>query len=228
MPRCAAAFLVLMLMALATPAGAQDGAPFLLLNQERILTGSRTGQALLAEEEAARDALRAEARAIDQRFEEEERRLTELRGTVSPEEFREIADEFDERVVEARRQQDARSTALVVEFDQRRRQFYAEVAPILVRLLSRFGAHAILDESSVLLADQSLNITDAVIAEIDAQADGTAGGDAGSDTEGTSGGDAGGDAGEATAAGDAAPAVGEDSEDPDPADLPAEPAPGEE
>ncbi len=170
MPRRSALILALVLAMLAPAAGAQEGAPFLLLNQERILTGSRAGQALLAEEEAARDALRAEARAIDQYFEEEEQRLTELRPTVSPEEFREIADDFDARVVEARREQDARSTALVLEFDQRRRQFYAGVAPILVQLLSRYGAHAIFDESSVLLADQSLNITDAVIAEIDARA----------------------------------------------------------
>ena len=57
-----------------------------------------------------------------------------------------------------------------LEFDQRRRQFYARVAPILVSLMDRYGAKAIFDENSVLLADQSLNITEAVIAEIDAQA----------------------------------------------------------
>jgi Skp family chaperone for outer membrane proteins len=159
-------------LALASPpAAAQQGAPFLLLNQERLLTGSRTGQALLGDEEAERDALRAEAREIDRRFEEEERRLTELRPTVDPEAFREIADEFDARVIEARREQEARSANLVFEFEQRRRQFFAEAAPILVTLLSRYGAHAILDESSVLLADQSLNITDLVIAEIDARAE---------------------------------------------------------
>jgi hypothetical protein len=44
------------------------------------------------------------------------------------------------------------------------------VAPILVSLMDRYRAKAILDENSVLLADQSLNITAAVIAEIDAQA----------------------------------------------------------
>ena len=37
-------------------------------------------------------------------------------------------------------------------------------------LMDRYGAKAILDENSVLLADQSLNITAAVIAEIDAPA----------------------------------------------------------
>ena len=71
-------------------------------------------------------------------------------------------------MVEARREQDARANALAQEFDQRRRQFYAQVAPILVTLMDRYGAKAIFDENSVLLADQSLNITDEVIAEIDA------------------------------------------------------------
>jgi Skp family chaperone for outer membrane proteins len=163
-------------LALPAPGAAQGQAqspptlpPFLLLNQERILTGSRTGQAILAEEEAARDALRAEVREIDARFEAEERRLTELRATMEPDAFRALADAFDERVVEARRLQDERSNALVLEFDRRRRQFYSDVAPILVGLLSRYQAHAILDESTVLLADQSLNVTDAVIAEIDAR-----------------------------------------------------------
>lgn len=143
-------------------------AGFLVLNQERILTDSRLGQAILSEEEAARDRLRAEARKIDSAFEAEERRLTELRPTLAPDEFRGLADAFDERVVQARREQDARSAALAQDFDQRRRQFYAEAAPVLVSLMERFDALAILDENSVLLADQTLDITDAVIAALDA------------------------------------------------------------
>jgi Skp family chaperone for outer membrane proteins len=152
------------------PARAQvaGGTPFLVINQEQILTGSKAGQALLAEEERQRDALRAEARALDASFEEEERRLTEQRPTLSPEEFRKLSDAFDSRVVEARREQDARANALAQEFDQRRRQFYARVAPMLVTLMDRYGAKAIFDETSVLVADQSLNITDELIAEIDA------------------------------------------------------------
>jgi Skp family chaperone for outer membrane proteins len=155
------------------PAAVQPGAaaavPFVFINQERILTGSRTGQALLAAEEAERDALRTEARALDSAFEAEEQDLTDRRPTLPPEEFRQLSDAFDARVVQARREQDVRASALAQEFDQRRRQFYASVAPILVMLMDRTGAKAILDENSVLLADQSLNITDAVIAEIDAQ-----------------------------------------------------------
>ncbi len=162
-------------LALAGPAAAQQvapdpgPAPFLFINQERILTGSKPGQALLAEEEHQRDALRAEARALDQSFETEESELTDKRQTLAPEEFRKLSDAFDTRVVQARRDQDKRANDLAQEFDQRRRQFYAQVAPILVTLMGRYGAKAIFDESSVLFVDPSLNITDAVIAEIDAR-----------------------------------------------------------
>lgn len=153
---------------MAEPSG--PGAGFLFINQERILTGSQAGQALLRQEEDDRDQLRAEARALDAAFEEEERRLTEQRDTLAADEFRKLSDDFDARVVQARRDQDNRSAALAQEFDQRRRQFYARVAPILVMLMDSYGARAIFDENSVLLADESLNITDAVIAEIDAHA----------------------------------------------------------
>lgn len=141
---------------------------FLFINQERILTNSAAGQALLKEEEAATEQLRAEAREIDQAFEAEERRLNELRRDMDNVEFRKLADEFDGQVIAAREEQDNRSNALAQELERKRRQFYSKVAPILVQVMDRYGALAIFDETSVLLADQSLNITDAVIAEIDA------------------------------------------------------------
>ena len=84
--------------------------------------------------------MRSEARKLDSSFEEEERRLTEQRPTLPPEEFRKLSDAFDARVVKARRDQDERASALAQQFDQRRRQFYAQVAPILVMLMDRYGA----------------------------------------------------------------------------------------
>lgn len=164
---------VLCLLALVGPLVAQEAvpraAPFLFINQERILLDSEAGQAILAVEEEERRNLVAEARAIDASFEAEERALTEKRKTLPPEEFQALAEDFDKRVVAARQTQDERSDALAQEFEQTRRQFFAEVAPVLVSLMDQFGAFAILDENSVLLADQRLNITEAVIREIDAR-----------------------------------------------------------
>jgi Skp family chaperone for outer membrane proteins len=169
--RCAAAALLALLVsggaALAQDLPSLPRQGFLYLNEERILTGSVRGQALLAEETAARNDLRNEARRIDAAFEEEEKDLTEQRRQLDPVAFRKLADDFDSRVVEARRQQDERANALAAEFDQKRRQFYADVGPVLVGLMERRGAAAIFDETSILLADQSLNITEEVIAELD-------------------------------------------------------------
>ncbi|MFO1105505.1 MAG: OmpH family outer membrane protein [Amaricoccus sp.] len=162
-------FAVALLAAGGLAAQERVSSPFLFVNQERILTGSKTGQKVLADEETARDALRSDARAIDSAFEAEERQLNELRKTMSAEAFRAKADDFDARVVKARQDQDARSNALAQDLDQRRRQFYATVAPILVKVMDRYHAHAIFDENSVLLADETLNITSDVIAEVDAQ-----------------------------------------------------------
>ena len=83
-------------------AGGAAARPFLFINQERLLTGSKAGQALLADEERQRDTLRSEARALDASFEAEERQLTDQRPTLPPEEFRKLADAFDARVVQAR------------------------------------------------------------------------------------------------------------------------------
>lgn len=56
--------------------------PFLIVNQEQLLTESQSGKALLAAEETQRDVLRNEARALDASFEQEERTLTEQRPTL--------------------------------------------------------------------------------------------------------------------------------------------------
>lgn len=170
-PRNGGVLAATLVMAFAiAPLGAQEAGPqpFLVLSQERLLTGSEAGRALLDEEARARDALRAEARAIDAAFEAEERALTASRSDLTPEDFRARADDFDARVVVARREQNERSDALAQEFDQKRREFYAAVAPLLVAIMERRRAEVILDENTVLLADQAINITDAVIAEIDA------------------------------------------------------------
>jgi hypothetical protein len=93
--------LALLVAAAATNAQPTATSTFLFINQEQLLTGSAAGKELLAEEERQRDAMRGEARALDASFEAEERRLTEQRKTLPPEEFRKLSDAFDARVVGA-------------------------------------------------------------------------------------------------------------------------------
>lgn len=78
----AAAGLVLLLAGPVDAQARRVPSGFLVINQEQILTGSQRGRALLAEEDAARERLRGEARAIDAAFEAEEEQLTALRATL--------------------------------------------------------------------------------------------------------------------------------------------------
>ena len=136
--------------------------PFLIINQEQHpdrLAGRPGSCSPTRSASATRCA--AEARALDAAFEAEEQRLTEQRPDLDAGGVPQAVATPSTRAWCRRgaTRTSARS-ALAQEFDQRRRQFYARVAPILVTLMDRYGAKAIFDENSVLLADQSLNITD--------------------------------------------------------------------
>lgn len=170
--------LALVCLLLAAPAGAQQlgypvppaqtqAPPFLVIEQDRLLTDSLYGQDIIARNEAEAQALREESQQLDRAFEEEERQLTERRPGLPPAEFRELADAFDDRVVRARREQEAKATALTRRVETRQREFFRRVGPVLLDILGETGAVAVFDQRDVLISKQDLNITDEVIKRLD-------------------------------------------------------------
>lgn len=160
-----------------------------VINQERLLSGSAYGQRIGREVEAAGSALAAENRRIETQLTEEELRLTGLRRTMSPAEFRPLAAEFDTRVEGIRAAQEAKGRALQMQAEAAQLGFFETVFPILVALLESRGAAVLMDSRAVLLAGEGVDITDEAIARIDAEIgeggpeplidlDGTAGTDA--------------------------------------------------
>lgn len=138
-----------------------------IIDQERLLTGSRYGQRIQREAEEAGAALVAENRRIEAQLTEEELRLTELRATMTADAFRPLAQEFDTRVEGIRSAQEAKSRALQAQADSARAQFYELAFPVLVELMRLRGALVLLDNRTVLLSAEGLDITDAAIARID-------------------------------------------------------------
>lgn len=168
--------LALVCLLLAAPAGAQgldyrvpqaDVPPFLVIEQDRLLTGSLYGQDIIARNEAEAQALREESQQLDRAFEEEERRLTERRAELPADEFRALADAFDEKVVRTRREQEAKAAALNRRVETRQREFFRRVGPVLLEILKETGASAVFDQREVLISKQDLNITDEVIKRLD-------------------------------------------------------------
>ncbi len=155
-------------VAQAQQADAPPASAILVINQDRMLSGSALGRLIGAADEAAKKSMAEEGEALSLSLEAEERDLTEKRKTLPPEEFRKLADEFDKKVVAIRADQDVKAQALLAAIDGRRRQFYTQVAPVLLDVMQRHSAAVILDQRSVLLSVRGVNVTEEVIAQIDA------------------------------------------------------------
>ncbi len=171
--RCLAIAVVLAMAAIAGPVQAQQvespvPVGVLVVNQERLLTGSLLGQLIISADEAERKLMADEGEALSVALEAEERDLTEQRKTLSQVEFRVLADRFDKKVVAIRADQDVKAQALLASIEKRRRQFYTQVAPVLLTVMQKHQAAVILDQRTVLLSVRGVNVTEEVIAQIDA------------------------------------------------------------
>lgn len=153
--------------AFAQDGGAAPASAVLVLNQERLLSQSLYGQRIQREVEAAGAALAAENRQIEARLTEEELALTERRAEMAPEDFRPIAEEFDNRVNGIRAAQEAKGRALQQQAEAAQQAFFETVFPILVDILRNRGASVLMDNRALLLSADGIDITEDAIALID-------------------------------------------------------------
>lgn len=157
---------------LSNPAQAQSlgrvVSPILTIDRDRLFSGSRYGQRVNRELEAASNAMAAETRKIEAALEEEERALTERRASLTAEEFRSLANAFDDKVQALRDERDTAEANLRGQIEQAQLQFFDRIGPILGALVRERGAVMILDRRAILLTAADVDITDDAIARIDA------------------------------------------------------------
>lgn len=137
------------------------------LDQDQVYLGTKYGRALQAKFEAESAALLAENRKIDSALEAEERALTDRRATMTAQDFRPLAEAFDNKANELRKAQEAKATTLAKARDADRQEFFQAVAPILGDYMVERGAVAILDKSAIVVSLGAIDITKEVIARID-------------------------------------------------------------
>lgn len=160
---------------LAGPGAAQQApqvgvlqSPILTIERERLFNQSAFGQRVTAEIEAEGAAITAESRQIDAEMEAEEMALTEQRPSLSPEAFRTLADEFNEKVQRLRAEQDEKVRDLGRRVDEAQRRFLVAARPILAAIMRDAGAVVIVERRTVLLSLDAIDVTDLAIARIDA------------------------------------------------------------
>ncbi len=148
------------------PAPGPVFAPILTLNQERLYSNSLFGQRVRDDLEAASGLLVAENRRIEAALVAEEAQLVTDRATMDPAKFRELAEEFDERVTGIRRAQSEKRDALQEAADAERTRFFELAFPVLFALVEETGALAILNQNAVILSSRSIDVTDRAIARV--------------------------------------------------------------
>lgn len=141
----------------------------LVLDPDRLFSETRLGQRINAEFLAEREALIARNRQIEAELEAEELALTELRAETSPEEFRDLADTFDAKVQQIRRDSDQAVRELERSRERAPVTFMRLIQPVLVEVMRETGGVAIIDIRNVLLSADVIDITDLAIARVDAE-----------------------------------------------------------
>jgi Skp family chaperone for outer membrane proteins len=139
----------------------------LVIDIERLLGNTAYGRRLQAEIEEAREQVFARNDWIAAELEAEELALTAQRATTPANEFRAMAEAFDTKVTELRRESEALSRDLERRRDLAPIQFMRVVQPVLGEVLTEADAVVLLDVRSVILSADVVDITDLAIARVD-------------------------------------------------------------
>ncbi|WP_017997850.1 OmpH family outer membrane protein [Paracoccus sp. N5] len=143
--------------------------PVMTLDQEALYAGTKWGQRVKAELERRGQEIAAENERLANQFSAEEQSLTLLRQTMPADEFRKQAEEFDKRAVEVRRQREAAAEELNKRAADEYYAFSRAMLPVLAALMRERGAVAVLDKRAILVAAQSIDVTEALIQRIDSE-----------------------------------------------------------
>ena len=139
----------------------------LIIDTDQLFNQSQFGQRAARDLELERRVLASENRRIEGVLALEEQELTQQRATMTAEEFRVLADAFDQKVQETRAQQLNKTKALNIQIDTQRVTFLNAAAPILQDLMLETGALVLLERRTVVLSMAVADITAAAIAQID-------------------------------------------------------------
>lgn len=150
----------------------EQAADILVLDFDQFYSSSAYSRRVDAEIKAETQIIRAENAKIVEQLEMEERRLTALRATLSPDEFQQKAREFDERVEELRAAPLAKERALLERQTRARQVFLQAAQPILQQIMGESGASVIIDRRNVIMHSSAIDITRLAITRTDAALEG--------------------------------------------------------
>ncbi len=139
----------------------------MVIDPNRLFAETLFGKRITEELEAEGKSLSEENRRIEDELKAEEKSITEVRKTMSPEEFRDLAESFDLKVQGIRRERLAKLRVLDEKRGNALQSFLSTAQGVLATLMRERGATVLLDLRGVILNDGAIDITDAAVTKID-------------------------------------------------------------
>lgn len=147
---------------------AAPASPVLTVDQNRLYLESAWGLRAQATLEERGELVAAENERLTQLLSSEEAALTDRRASLAPAEFRRLAENFDIRATEIRRERAQAVQALNNWADADRAAFYRAARRYMGDLMVERGAVAVLDHRTVFVSFEAIDITEPLILAIDA------------------------------------------------------------
>ncbi len=158
-------FIVLFTL-VAQPLSAAEKSELFTVDMTKLLRSSEFGKNIIAANNIARKKLQSENEELEKKLLLEEKELSELRKTLSIEEFRPIALEFDKKVSIIRAEQGKKEEILNKKVRKEEADFFKRIYPLLYEILIERGGLILVDQRNIILWDNSVDITDDAIQAI--------------------------------------------------------------
>ena len=155
--------LIIILFGFANPLLSEDKANIYTVDMNKLLRLTDFGKNMVSVSNRERQFLQDENDALEEELLQEEKDLSLLRKTLSADEFRPKAIEFDKKVTIIRTQQNEKEKNLIARSRKAESDFFKRIYPLLSQLLSDRGGEVLIDQRSVILWNSSIDLTDDAI-----------------------------------------------------------------
>ena len=150
----------LFLALLSAPLLSADKSFFFTVDMNKLLRATDYGKNIIYVSGLERKSLQIENQKLEAELLLEEKKLSELRKTLSSDEFRPKAVEFDKRVTVIRSEQSQKEQMMISKARETEANFFKKVYPLLYELLSDRGGVLLIDQRNVVLWDSSVDLTE--------------------------------------------------------------------
>ena len=150
-------------VALACPVNGTEQSVIFTVDMNKLFKFSNFGKNISKINNLARQKLQNENDALEEELLIEEKALSELRNTLTTDDFRAKAIEFDLKVSAIRIEQAEKEEDLISKIRKEETEFYTQVYPLLYELVSERGGLVLIDQRNIILWHSSVDITDDAI-----------------------------------------------------------------